>query len=200
MILENLGTAHDRKFEKEEKLILEKIFKDDSAEFELAHEHLGNMLGFKAGKVESTGSPDPWWIVSANTCLVFEDHSDGDVGGRLHVNKARQVASHPNWIRENVPEAKNANIIPVLITPVKVADPEALPHLKDVAVWNLGEFREWTKQALQVVRDLRRNFPGSGDLAWRATAAERFVVAQLDGASLVGFLSTSRSADRVFKK
>ena len=67
-------------------------------------------------------------------------------------------------------------------------------------MWSLADFREWTKRALQVVRDLPRTFPRSGDLVWRATAAERFKAAQLDQASRIGMFVTQRSAERVFKK
>lgn len=196
--LENLGTAHDRKFDQEEKFIAENIMQNESSKFETAHERLGTMLGFKAGKEESKGSPDPWWILHDELCLVFEDHSNGDRAGSLDVTKARQAASHPNWIRERVPLAKAAHIIPVLVTPVAVADKEGMPHLRDVCVWNLVEFRSWAKSALQVIRDLRRTFPGSGDLAWRANAADKLQSAQLDPISLTGIL-ISKPADRVLK-
>jgi len=196
--LESLGTAHDRKFDEEEKFISENIMQDDHTKFEPAHERLGTFLGFVSGKIESSGSPDPWWILHDELCLVFEDHSDGKSDGSIHVTKARQAASHPNWIRENVPLPKNANIIPVMITPVALVDKEALPHLKDVCVWSLDEFRKWAKSALQTIRDLRRVFPGSGDLEWRAVAADRLQAAQLDPASIAGVV-VSRDAGRVLK-
>lgn len=198
-VLENLGTAHDRKFDEEEKYISVNIMEDENTKFEPAHERLGVLLGFSAGKVESSGSPDPWWIFHDRLCLVFEDHSDGKSESSMHVTKARQAASHPNWIRENVPSlAKDADIFPVLITPVTVADKDAMPHLKNVYVWPLAEFRVWAKNALQVIRELRRIFPGSGDLAWRATAADRLQAAQLDANSITGIV-VLHPAEKVFK-
>jgi hypothetical protein len=71
-----------------------------------------------------------------------------------------------------------------------------MPHLKEGCVWKIDEFRALAKTALLVIRELRRTFPGSGDLAWRAAAAERLQAAQLDPASITG-LVISRSADRV---
>lgn len=38
--------------------------------------------------------------------------------------------------------------------------------------WPLHEFREWAKNALAAVRDLRRTFSEPGDLMWRARATE----------------------------
>jgi hypothetical protein len=62
----------------------------------------------------------------------------------------------------------------------------------------LTEFRDWTKAALKVIRDLRRVFPGSGDLEWRATAADRLQAAQLDPHTITGML-LFRNAERVLK-
>lgn len=194
--LENLGTVHDRKFDEEEKFIIENIMRDESDKFEPAHERLGKLLGFTSGKVESTGSPDPWWILHDGLCIVFEDHSDGKDLGIIHVTKARQVASHPNWIRENVPAAKSATIFPVLVTPAASAEKDAMPHLKEVYVWRLGEFRDWAKKALQVIRDIRRVFPGSGDLAWRGLAADKLKTAQLDPHTIAGTI-VSKNAEKV---
>lgn len=196
--LENLGTIHDRKFDEEEKFIRENIMRNENDKFEAAHERLGTLLGLTSGKVESTGSPDPWWMLHDGMCLVFEDHSDANDSGVIHVTKARQVASHPNWIKENVPAAKAATILPVLVTPATYADKDAMPHLRDVYVWSLAEFRAWAKNAVQVIRDVRRVFPGSGDLAWRGTAADKLKAAQLDPHTIAGSIVT-KAADKVLK-
>jgi hypothetical protein len=163
-MIEKLGMTHGRKYDEEEKLIADNMKENESEKFELAHEHLGNLLGFKADKVESTGSPDPWWMLSDDVCLVFEDYSDAkENDGELNVTKARQAASHPNWIRDRLKLPEKVHVIPVLITPVEKASRDAMPHLKEVCVWNLSEFRKWTTKALRVIRDLRRDFPGTGD-------------------------------------
>ncbi len=81
---------------------------------------LGEMLGFRAGKHESDASPDPWWI-AGNFCLVFEDHSDAQPTSALGATKARQVAGHPNWVRENkelVHLPDNCEILPILVARV----------------------------------------------------------------------------------
>ena len=187
--LEALGTVHDRRYDEEEKFIAENIMQDESTKFEPAQERLGNLLGFKAGKEESTGSPDPWWILDDDLCIVFEDHSDGKASTVLDVTKARQAATHPTWIREHLKLPPDANITPVLVTPVEKTTRDAMLHLKPVSVWKLDRFREWANMALRVVRELRRQFPGPGDLAWRAIAAERLQKEGLDAHSIVGTLS-----------
>ena len=193
--LENLGTLHNRTFSGREAEIRKGL--QDGQYFERAHKMLGLHLGFEADKVESSASPDPWWH-SGDVTFVFEDHANADPRSVLSPTKARQAASHPDWIRTNIPRISNGSILPVLISPVKKADQGALPSLKKVSFWEIDEFRNWANSALDVVRDLRRHFPGSGDLAWRAEAAERLVEARIEAKRLFDWLS-AKPADEHLK-
>lgn len=190
-VLEQLGTVHDRAFAMREKEILDGLASEGT--FEQAHKLLGELLGFDAGKVEVDGSPDPWWI-AGNLCFVFEDHAGAQAGSSLHVRKARQVASHPAWMRANVEASSKANILPVLVTPVTKADAGAIPHLDDVALWPLEEFRSWAENALATVREVRRTFPEPGDLVWRTAAAEAFEQNGLDASGLFATLRSRLAA------
>ena len=182
-ILADLGTVHDRKFARREKEILDGLQSKDSVVFESAHKLLGELLGFEAGNSEDDGAPDPWWI-SGNICFVFEDHAGAESSSSLSVKKARQVASHPNWIRSKLQMGSEKEIIPVLISPVKKVDRGATPHLDGVVFWELSDFRAWARRAVAAVRSLRRNFTEAGDLAWRPSAAEEFELHHLDALSL----------------
>ena len=169
-VLERLGTLTDRDYNKHEKEILEGLA--SSEDFEQAHVRLGEMLGFHSGKREVDASPDPWWTLG-DLCFVFEDHA-GATNDVLDATKARQVFSHPNWIRDHVPLPENAIILPVLVTPVTKAKSGAIPHLHTVSLWEIQSFREWAVRAMQTLRSLRRTFGQAGDLVWRAHAAEEF--------------------------
>lgn len=186
-VFAQLGTFHDRAFAKREKQILEGLSSTEKGPFEQAHKLLGEMLGFDAGKEEVDGSPDPWWI-AGTLCLVFEDHAGAQAGSALDVTKARQAASHPNWMRSHVKAAAAADITPVLVSPVSTVKEGALPHLGGVALWPLDEFRKWSETALTVLRELRKTFAEPGDLAWRAAAAELFEQRGLDAPSIVARL------------
>ena len=193
--LTDLGMVQDRRFSEEEAFILTNIAEAESKKFEAAHERLGRLLGYEAGNRETTGAPDPWWLADASLCFIFEDNSDAKATSSLGVTKARQVATHPNWVRENIPVSPGASIVPVLVTPVTSADKDALPHLKDVCYWNINDFRAWAAKAVAVVRSLRREFPGSGDLAWRATAAERYRELAVDPIGLEARLRSQVARD-----
>ncbi len=185
--LAQLGTSSDRMFAKREKEILEGLASSERGLFEQAHRLLGEMLGFDAGKQETDGSPDPWWL-AGSFCFVFEDHAGAQPDSVLDVTKARQAASHPNWIRANVKAAVAADIVSVLITPVSAVKEGAAPHLSQVAVWPLGDFRDWARGALAALREVRRTFAEPGDLAWRAVAMEVFRRYGLDATGLAAKL------------
>ena len=186
--LQELGTQQDSKYDRNEELIRKHLASNDGKVFEMGHERLGNLLGFQSGNKESSGAPDPWWIVDENLCFIFEDHAGASSDSSLDVTKARQAVTHPNWVRTHLPLAQNARIIAVLITPAKHADIDALPHLKEVYLWSLEEFRLWAHQALATIRELRREFPGTGDLFWRESAIRAYQEHGMDPQSILDHL------------
>lgn len=196
---DSLGTLTDHKYDKFEAIVRTKLEDNDAKVFEDGHAKLGELLGYEAGNRNDTASPDPWWMANDSMCFIFEDHSDAKLGNSLDVTKARQVCTHPNWVRENLPVDKDATIVPILVTSVLVADDAALPHLKDVLVWNLDEFRKWAHNAITVVRELRKEYPNSGDLAWRALAAEKLSAACVTPESLLAMLK-DRVGSEVLKR
>jgi hypothetical protein len=195
-MLTQLGTVHDRKYDMREQEILSGLESIENGPFENAHRLLGEMLGFEAGKEETDGSPDPWWIAET-ICFVFEDHAGALVTSALDVTKARQASSHPNWIKAHVALKENAECLAVLVTPVSKVKKGAVPHLQNVALWSLDEFKEWAKNALAIVREIRRTFSEQGDLVWRAQAAEAFENACLDAVSLFNKLKGCRASENL---
>lgn len=182
--LTRLGATHDREFAKKEKLILEGLQHPDT--FELAQKDLGSLLGFSAGKIESDGSPDPWWI-SDSQCIVFEDYVD-TTDGTLAVNKARQATSHPDWMRLNVEESKDCDFLTVLVTPARKIRQAAVVHADGLLYWELSDFRRFAEHALQTVRELRASFYEQGDLVWQAEAADVLKQRGIDFGSICKYL------------
>jgi len=195
--LVKLGTLHNRAFSAREREIRDGL--QDGGRFEQAQVLLGEHLGFSAGKRERDASPDPWWIVG-NIAFVFEDHANAhEDSAVIDATKARQAASHPDWMREHVPGSAGASIQPVLVTPAKRAKEGAMPHLGRVAHWNLDDFREWAEMALVTVRELRRSFREPGDLVWRAQAAAALSEVRADAPSLYAWLAARPARDHLLK-
>jgi len=197
-VLSSLGTTYERSFVAREKEILEGLQSKDNVRFEQAHKLLGELLGFESDNKETVGAPDPWWI-SSNICVVFEDHAGAEETSTISVTKARQVSSHPQWMKANISATTNAQILPVLVTPCTEADFDALPHLQGVAYWKLSDFQDWAKEALLVVRELRSSFTESGDLDWRTEAVTLLVAKGIDAASLVARLRKQSAVDLLSK-
>ena len=192
LFLSHVGKMHDRELVRKEKKIRDGL--SSSNEFENAHKALGVHLGFSVGKVEEDGSPDPWWLLE-NVCFVFEDHANATVDA-LSATKARQVATHPNWMRENVPACSSdtVDVVAVLVSPVIKAKKGAMPHLTDVSYWNLDEFKKFSETALSTVRELRATFSYSGDLVWRAQAAALLQSTGIDIVSIYNMLEEHKCA------
>lgn len=192
-ILERLGTTHDRKFSAYERAILEGLA---SSTFEQAQVQLGTLLGFRAKKVESDGSPDPWWAVG-NLCLVFEDHANASADAVIGAEKARQAKGHPDWLRANAPEVAHCNIWPILVTPATKMMSGASPHLDAVSLWPLDEFRQWGEAAVSVIRTIRRTFREPGDVDWRENAKNHLIENGLDAVSLYHGLQERIAANQL---
>ena len=80
-----MGKINNRKFDKEEREILENLnrlasTKEDSTAFENGHERLGRLLGYTAENSEGNADPDPRWMIGDDFCIVFEDHSGASLG------------------------------------------------------------------------------------------------------------------------
>ncbi len=179
-VFESMGTIHDRKYDAEESAILALLLQNsDGKAFERGHKRLGDFLGYSAGSSSEEAAPDPWWIADDSLCMVFEDHAEGKPDTVFSVTKARQAALHPQWLRNKFPHLSQAEIIPVLISPCARTTEGAIPFLKEVRCWPLEDFRSWVKGALQALRDLRRDFPGPGNLFWRTDAAEKLEAARI---------------------
>jgi len=197
-VLEELGTAHDRTFVERELKIIEGLNSEDF--FEDAQKMLGEHIGFDAGKIEDSGSPDPWWQCG-DLCLVFEDHANAKETSSLDIKKARQAASHPTWMKDHITscQSNSVEILPVLITPVSTVYSGALTFLSGVSLWKLNDFRIWSTEALRIIRELRKTYIQPGDLVWRAEAAALIQGKCLDIVSLNRHLK-SQQAKEILKE
>jgi hypothetical protein len=165
-----MGTVNNSKFEKKVAQIMSGL--GHASTFESAHVELGTLLGFTAGNDSSDAAPDPWWL-GEKLGVVFEDHADGQNTTIFGATKARQAASHPKWIKVNVPGTGAMEISPILITPCVQVKKGAVPQLEGVRYWRLADFSAWANKAFPILRDLKGTFPGEGDLAWRANAQQK---------------------------
>lgn len=194
--IERMGTTTDTKFDSEVQEIRSLLSRnDDGIKFERGHEKLGTLLGFESDNSDADGAPDPWWIVDSGFILVFEDCTEADTSQTVHLGKARQISSHPQWIRENIEIYDNARIVPVLITAAQKVKPSAVPPLKDVFVWSREEFRDWARKAILTVKNLRSSFPGPANDQWRREAVDAYAEAIICPDHLLDYLQDRKALD-----
>ena len=191
-VFDKLGTVQDQRYNKLESEIRNAISQtDDGKLFERGHEKLGYLIGYISGNSEDEGAPDPWWKSEESYCFVFEDYSEAGSESVLSVTKARQAASHPDWVKDRLNLDNHTTITPVLITSSRKTTLGAVPHLRKVRYWHLPDFQRWACNALAVIRELRRKYPGECNLGWRAEAANALRKANIGPTQLLTFLSKS---------
>ncbi len=158
---------------------------DDSNAFEAAYCRLGELLGFHSENSDGNAAPDPWWISDNSLCLVSEAKNDSDPKHAVPVRHTRQAASHPDWIRDNVKLERNAEIHTVMVTPAKTIHADVPTYAGNVGWWQIDDFREWARNAINVLRSLRATFTGPGNVAWREQARQELIDHKLDPRSII---------------
>jgi hypothetical protein len=184
LTFERRGFASPKKFEKEAKSILDGLAGTDPDKFEEAHRSLGELLGFDAGNANSDAAPDPWWISAGKLCIVSEDKSDSKAENPIAVKHTRQAATHSKWMLEHAKLAEKPIITCVMITPATTIHPEASTYAEDVKYWHLEDFRKWAQHAVASIRKFRGEYPGPGNLGWRAAVCDGLKEAKLDPMSI----------------
>ncbi len=185
--LEDIGTLHDGNYRKIEKEIIDGINDPSNSQvFEEAHKKLGDILGYESGNVETQGAPDPWWLASDNLCFVFEDYTSG-ISEEVPIDKIRQANGHEGWIRDHLDLDEDATVFTILLTNREKIDQDAHVHLENIFYWNLGEFQEWAHNALSINNELRSKYTETGNLTWRAEAAQKYSDNFISPGSLKGY-------------
>lgn len=194
--LDRLGTVDNRKFSKREREICEGLKEKAGKEFENAHKLLGQHLGFHVETCKGDAAPDVLWRVNS-TVIVFEDNADADKHSPISARKARQAASHSDWVSHNLKIADREKILSVLVTPARKAMEGAIPSLDRVYYWKLEDFLTWSKTAVKTVRELRCKFTEIGSPQWRTEAIEELKNIKADVCELFSYLSQKAASEHL---
>ncbi len=195
MLFDAKGYASPRRFEKDAKEIMDGLMSDESNVFEEAHRRMGELLGFESGNADSDAAPDPWWISNGKLCLVSEAKSDSKPENAVPVKHARQVASHPKWIRDNIALGEGSEIHAVIISPATKIHREVPTYADDTSWLHLDEYRKWAQNAINALRKLRASFTGPDSSSWRDVVRTDLRRHQLDPKSVVARFRQKRLRD-----
>ena len=156
-----------QKMEKKIKVFLEDLNSLNGKNFETGHEELGKLLGFISENPNSTGAPDPYWIINENNVVVSEDkiYEEKNQIKNVPISDVSEAGRHQPWIIEHEKRiAKGANIYTILITNSSGIDDDARTYAKGIYYVNRKEYVDWAAKALNVIRSVWNTFSDVGEV------------------------------------
>ena len=147
----------------------------DGKKFESGHKELGELLGYISKKDDSSGAPDPYWIINPNVVIVSEDKIYMS-NKKIPIKDVREAKSHEDWIKNNERTlARDAEIITVFISTSQSIEEEAKSLAKNIYYLYRDDFKEWANTGLATIRKIYQTFKESGDYNWRESVHNEFV-------------------------
>lgn len=187
-----------QKLEKRIKGILDDLNSLDGKVFERGHKELGKLLGFISENPNSTGAPDPYWIINENNIVVSEDkiyEEKGQVKG-VPISDVSEAGRHQAWIVENEKRiSKGANIYTVLITNSTSIDEDARIYAGNIYYVHREEYVCWAIKALTVIRSVWHMFVDEGDMEWRESVHQQFIKAGITPKDYLDFVCRKNLRD-----
>jgi hypothetical protein len=183
------GVKSSVKFEKRVEKILTLLKSVDGNKFEEGHHELGKLLGYIVGNSDEHTSPDPWWIINGDYCLVSEDKIYTGENKKILTKHVRQALTHEKWIRDNVQMLnREATIETVFITTTKEYEENVDVYGEEIYLVMQEDFVDWAQTALETFRKLRRSFSEPGDMIWRLGAIKTLEEDRMTPADFLGFI------------
>lgn len=190
------GVKSPVKFEKRAEKILTLLKSNDGNEFEHGHEELGKLLGYIVGNSDGHTSPDPWWIINGDYCLVSEDKIYTGESKKILTKHVRQAITHEKWIRDNVQMLnREATIETVFITTTKDYEENVDVFGENIYLLLQEDFVGWAKTAIETFRKLRRSFSEPGDMIWRLGAMKILEDDNITPADFLNFIRQFKLKD-----
>lgn len=180
-----------QKVEKKINNILADLQSTDGNIFERGHKSLGELLGFISENPNSSGAPDPYWIINENNIVVSEDkiYEEKNQIKAIPISDVGETARHHTWIVENEKRIyKDANIYTVLITNSTRIEEEARIYTGSIYYVNRKEYLNWAVKALTVIRSVWNSFIDEGDMEWRNLVHQQFIEAKITPKDYIDFV------------
>lgn len=198
--IENVFTSIPtlQKMEKKIKSILEDLNSLNGKNFETGHEELGKLLGFISENPNSTGAPDPYWIINENNVVVSEDkiYEEKNQIKNVPISDVSEAGRHQPWIIEHEKRiAKGANIYTILITNSSGIDDDARTYADGIYYVNRKEYVDWAAKALNVIRSVWNTFSDVGESEWRESVHQEFIEKGITPKNYLDFVCSKNLKD-----
>ncbi len=193
-----LSTSTLQKFEKQIKAVIDDLQSANGIAFERGHQKLGELLGYISENPNTSGSPDPYWIINEDNIIVAEDkiYEEKNPVKAVPINAVTESGRHPKWITEyekNI--SKKACIYNIMITNSKSIAEDTGIYAEDIYYVQRDEFVKWAIKALDGVRYAYKLFHVEGDMEWRNAIHQKFVQAEITPKNYIEFISRQKLKD-----
>lgn len=178
--------------------ILDDLNSLDGKVFERGHKNLGDLLGFISENPNTTGAPDPYWIINENNVIVSEDkiYEERDKIKSIPISDVSEARRHSAWIVEHEKRiSKNVNIYTVLITNSKSIEEDARIYADDIYYVQRKEYVDWAIKALTVIRSIWNTFVDEGEMLWRESVHKEFLKVGITPQNYLDFICKYKLKD-----
>jgi hypothetical protein len=187
-----------QKMEEKIKSILNNLKSLDGNKFERGHKEFGELLGFISENPNSTGAPDPYWIINENNLVVSEDkiYEEKEQVKKVPISDVSEAGRHRAWIVEHERRiTRSANVYTVLITNSSGVDDDARIYAEDIYYVNRKEYVEWAVKSLTVIRSVWNTFSDIGESEWREAVHKEFINAGITPKNYLDFVCSKKLKD-----
>lgn len=187
-----------QKMEEKIKSILNNLKSFDGNKFERGHKEFGELLGFISENPNSTGAPDPYWIINENNLVVSEDkiYEEKEQVKKVPISDVSEAGRHRAWIIEHERRiTKSANIYTVLITNSSGIDDDARIYAEDIYYINRKKYVDWAVKSLTVIRSVWNTFSDIGESEWREAVHKEFINAGITPKNYLNFVCSKKLKD-----
>lgn len=164
--------------------------------FENYHTALGTMLGYLADNPTEDGSPDPYWIINDDLCIVAEDKVYDADSKKIPLDHVTQAKRHETWIRKNISSLRDtATIYTVFVTNATAIEDSARIHAEGIFYCSRNDFAAWANSALSGLRTCYTSFSEEGNPEWRQEAKRIFEQAGITPLDFINLISKQQLSD-----
>ncbi len=192
------STPTIQRLEKKIKGILDDLRSSDGKVFERGHQEFGKMLGYISENPESSGAPDPYWIINENHVIVSEDkiYEEKEKVKNIPISDVSEAGRHRAWIMEHEKRISgSAAIYTVVITNSTGIDEDARIYADSIYYVCREDYVKWAVKALTVVRSVWNSFVDKGDMTWRESVHQEFVKAGITPEDYLVFICRKNLKD-----
>ena len=195
--LENILTQFpsSQKLECKIKKILEDLKSLNGLNFECGLKELGELLGYKSENPDSSGAPDPYWIINNGLVIVSENkiYEEKNEIKCIPINDVREAISHEQWMKSHVSElSENVKIISIFVTNSKKIDEEARIYTNDLYYVYRDNLYSWALKATNVIRSAYASFSNQGNQDWRNAIHDEFIKNEITPKAFIKFVCSKK--------